>query len=82
MAIKILEIREEGKSTQVLTDFVRYCREHPEERFWQALRNFSGYPFLYVSSIPSYGFDNDINILDTFYWEGKRHDENNTSKRI
>lgn len=73
MAIKILETREEGKSTQVLTDFVRYCREHPEERFWQALRNFSGYWYIFAET-----FENDegeTRVLDSFNWEGKRHDD-------
>ena len=36
-------------------------------RFWQALRNWSGYSF--ILAIPA-GTELDY---DTFYWEGKNH---------
>lgn len=26
--------------------FIKHLRDHPEERFWQAIRNFSGYDFI------------------------------------
>lgn len=28
-------------SKDLLASFVRYCKKHPKERFWQALRNWS-----------------------------------------
>ncbi len=31
----------ENRNNAVLADFVRYCEEHPQERFWQALRNWA-----------------------------------------
>lgn len=31
------------------TDFVLYCCRNPQLRFWQALRNWSGHNFIYVS---------------------------------
>jgi hypothetical protein len=46
--------------------FVRYLIDHPEQRLWQAIRNFSRYGFIFAS--------NDITArdrIDTFYWEGK-----------
>jgi hypothetical protein len=46
--------------------FLKYVAEHPELRLWQAIRNFSGYGFIFAS--------NDITArdrIDTFYWEGK-----------
>lgn len=27
-------------------EFIKYLKEHPELRFWQALSNFSGYHYL------------------------------------
>jgi len=33
----------ESKNFSKLTQFTNYCAEHPEERFWQALRNWSEY---------------------------------------
>jgi hypothetical protein len=53
------------KSKTVLEDFVKYCFQHPEYRFWQALRNWCGHNFVYVSETP-YTW-----VKDTFHWEGK-----------
>ena len=55
------------RNQEMLNSFVAYCAQHPHERFWQALRNWSGY-----SDIKA-GDENDY-LWDTFYWEGKRHD--------
>lgn len=57
-----------GKNREVLMDFAKYCAEHPNERFWQALRNWSGYPTILVETILH------ANCRDTFYFEGRRHD--------
>lgn len=49
--------------------FVKYMQEHPEERFWQSIRNFSGYPFIVGSNVAP---DDDIKLgdqEDTFYIE-------------
>jgi len=49
----------------VLIDFIRYCGNHPEQRFWQALRNWAEVPFIlvtYLGGPPE----------DTFYWKGRR----------
>lgn len=56
------------RNSVVLDSFVKYCEEHPEERFWQALRNWSMYAFIYVSDYPVFG------LRDTFYWEGRRRE--------
>lgn len=34
------------RSMSSLLEFVKYCAAHPKERFWQALRNWSGYAFI------------------------------------
>jgi hypothetical protein len=55
-----------SKNKETLASFVAYCREHPEQRFWQALRNWAGVAFVLVSGeLPGPG------QLDTFYREGK-----------
>jgi hypothetical protein len=52
------------RSKQTKEDFIKYLEEHPEERFWQAIRNFSGYAFVLGSDIlPIEG------QRDTFYDE-------------
>jgi hypothetical protein len=33
---------------ELLSDFAAYCEAHPEQRFWQALRNWSGASMIYL----------------------------------
>jgi len=55
------------KSKEQLDSFIKYCKEHPEYRFWQSIRNWSGYLFIYGEY---YNEDVDDNVLeDTFYKE-------------
>lgn len=60
-------ICKESKNTKVLNNFIHYCITHQQERFWQALRNWSGFKFIYANK------DTRINDAgqDTFYFEGK-----------
>lgn len=53
-----------------LKSFVAYCEAHPQLRFWQALRNWSGWNFVFVSD-KSGGLD----LLDTFYMKGRKDSE-------
>lgn len=61
------------KSEKLLESFTKYCEDHPDQRFWQALGNWVGWPFLYVSSLPRDCIPGDVmedcEMLDTFYWE-------------
>jgi len=50
-----------------LNDFTVYCHEHPKERFWQALRNWSGYGFIYGCNTMIKKFSDLIGLEDTFY---------------
>ena len=50
---------------ETLADFVAYCEAHPSERFWQAIRNWSGHNFVLVSKL------NGSDTQDTFYWNQK-----------
>lgn len=53
-----------NKNKKLLDDFIKYCEAHPEQRFWQALRNWARVAFVSVSK--------DGNFYeDTFYWEDK-----------
>lgn len=59
------------KSKALLASFTAYCEANPEQRFWQALRNWAGWPFVLVAgdlddTKGSYGV---LNWRDTFYWE-------------
>ena len=68
----------ESRNSEALLDFYAYCEAHPDERFWQALRNWSGHNFVYVSpditftpTIKDSRSDHIITLNDTFHWEGK-----------
>lgn len=39
-----------NKNAELLRDFAAYCKEHPEQRFWQALTNWADVPFLLACS--------------------------------
>ena len=52
-----------NKNKELLSSFTKYCEKHLEERFWQALRNWSDWPFILV--------DNGIENFDTFHWRTK-----------
>lgn len=59
------------RSEKTKKAFIKYLKEHPEERFWLAVRNFSGYGFISAKDIDA---DGDISGGDTFYWEERDHD--------
>lgn len=52
---------------KTLKSFVDYCLKHPQERFYQALTNWSGYNFIYVSKVQT----TDTILEDVFYKEDK-----------
>jgi len=60
-----------NKNLKTLADFVFYCAGHPEQRFWQALRNWSGHNFVLISDVNSYTWLDLNRVTDTFYWSGK-----------
>ena len=62
----------ESKNAHTLKSFTDYCVANPEMRFWQALRNWSGYHFLFVSD--SHGIPAQP-LHDTFNFAGRRHDD-------
>lgn len=55
------------KSEKTLKSFIKYCEDHPEQRFWQALRNWSGFHFIIGRNTSPNG--NDVEDKDTFYIE-------------
>jgi len=55
----------ESKNTDLLKSFTDYCLEHPQERFWQALRNWAKVGFIYTSEAASA----TDKLHDTFYDE-------------
>lgn len=63
-----------SRNSTILESFVDYCRANPGHRFWQALRNWSGYHYILVAEADSGsgGWDKE---RDTFNWEGKKYND-------
>lgn len=55
-----------NKNRELLDEFTTYCDAHPEMRFWQALRNWCGWNFIWVSMR---GPLDEPDLRDTFYWK-------------
>ena len=52
-----------NKNKELLDDFIEYCNKNKNQRFWQALRNWSGADFIL--------FTKEFCDADTFYWDKK-----------
>ena len=52
----------ENKNQKQLLSFIEYCTNHPEQRFYQCLRNWSGEKFILFSNVPP-----RAKQTDTFY---------------
>ncbi len=61
------------RNSEVLASFVKYCEENPNMRFWQALKNWSEWAFIYVSPTHFTGGEKLMvgELEDTYNWEGK-----------
>lgn len=67
-----------SKNSKQLNSFTKYCKKHPEERFWQCLRNWDKAGFILRSNVFDIDmFDNvwveshpEFDIKDTFYKDG------------
>jgi hypothetical protein len=50
------------QTIEVLKSFIEYCKKYPDQRFWQALRNWSNSDFIYI-------VDGKLgHMQDTFYF--------------
>ena len=54
-----------NKNEKLLKSFTEYCEANPELTFWQALRNWSGWAFIYAGKYLFQG----PGLFDTYYWE-------------
>lgn len=58
------------RDEELKQDFIQYMADHPDERFWQSVRNFTGYGAVGVSD--TIGADGWNNYVDTFHFEGTK----------
>jgi hypothetical protein len=61
------------RNSKVLASLIAYCQQNPNQRFWQALRNWCGMPFVLVSHQGPHDIlaSHCVGVVyDTFYWEG------------
>ncbi len=59
----------------VFADFVKYAKQHPNERFYQKLKNWSGVEFIMLVKQNDGVFNiseaEKLGLRDTYYFEGK-----------
>lgn len=55
------------KNQEKLFSFMEYCLQHPELRFWQALRNWSGKAFILKANDYDIKTGEYKQISDTFH---------------
>jgi hypothetical protein len=59
-----------NRSTRsLLLSFTKYVEANPGQRFWQALRNWAGVPFIYVSERLIENESGKGRIRDSFFTE-------------
>lgn len=59
-------ITDEDRNGKTALDFYIYCRRNPQLRFWQALRNWSGHAFVFVSDKQKPTYENWSQSSDGF----------------
>lgn len=57
----------ESRNQKEIDSFVEYCLDHPEQRFWQALRNWSDNSYVLTASGYDFSRKTYTGIKDTFY---------------
>ena len=65
------------RNEQLLDSFTSYCEANPNQRFWQALRNWVGWGFIYASNFSEEEMDSQGHLKDTFYWEVNKKENMN-----
>lgn len=74
LAFETWRVNRSARHYGTLGAFLAYCMDHPEERFWQALRNWTGASFIHVV-LPKADYGYTGEAIDTFYWEGRVHND-------
>lgn len=49
------------------SQFLLFCVKHPELRFWQALRAWSKYPYIWISK----KYIENPDLIDTYYFRNE-----------
>lgn len=61
----------DAKNQTLKEGLIEYFINNPEQRFWQAIRNYSKYNFVLVSDTLDLDTNEFKNVEDTFYKEGR-----------
>jgi len=55
-----------NKNKEMLDSFTEYCKENPRQRFFQALTNWMGVPYIGLAREPS-----GVGFIDLWNYEGE-----------
>jgi hypothetical protein len=61
-----------SRNEDLLKSFTEYCTRYPDLRFWQALRNWARWNYVYVSLIAPEDIASPNDVIDTYSWEENR----------
>lgn len=85
--ISIIDNKENLRSRELLSSFVRYCLENKELRFWQAITNWCKWNFVFLATSKPIVYDEKViwriqEVRDPYGWE-ENHDpfERNTGSK-
>lgn len=53
-----------SEDNSTLDSFLEYCKAHPRERFWQALRNWSGNDYVLIGNLSAKLGRRDYAVVD------------------
>jgi hypothetical protein len=61
------------RNSEVLASFIGYCVAHPQDRFWQALLNWSGFGYIFASGVSLHEIRPPApgTVKDTYNFEGR-----------
>lgn len=63
------------RNSKLLQEFSEYCNSNTDQRFWQALRNWSGADYIMCCNGDEFDVRtaDDMGMKDTYYWENKNN---------
>jgi hypothetical protein len=76
METQMVLVPKNARHFEVLMDFICFCHNNPDLRFWQALRAWSGQNFIFASETGPHDLNtfSISDLKDTFWW-GEKNDE-------
>lgn len=60
-----------NKNKKLLKSFTKYCEKYPDQRFWQALKNWAGVSFILFATGLDMSKGDFVQVRDTYNLEDR-----------